>query len=342
MKNKRHSEIIDVLLQNSDLSAQNILSLLPQYISKITLLRDLDELISLGFVKRHGIARATKYFLTQKGKILREFDLDQYFKNENRNIAFPIFNFNIFQNLLNLFDSAEVKDLYSRNTKFEKNFKTLPDIILKKELERLTIEFCWKSSHIEGNTYTLLDTERLLKFQTLAIGHPNEEATMIINHKNAMEFIYKNIDLYKKITISKIEDLHKIIVDNLNVSTQIRQVAVGITGTEYKPLDNKYQLKEVLEKTCDLINSTRFPLEKALIAVAMISYIQPFEDGNKRTARLIGNAILLANNFSPLSYKNVDEVAYKAALIIFYEQNSLGNFKKLFVSQYINALEKYF
>ena len=74
----------------------------------------------------------------------------------------------------------------------------------------------------------------------------------------------------------------------------------------------------------------------------MISYIQPFEDGNKRTGRILANAILFSNNCCPLSYRSIKESEYKKAIILFYENNSLVAFKDLFLNQYKFAVEKYF
>lgn len=73
----------------------------------------------------------------------------------------------------------------------------------------------------------------------------------------------------------------------------------------------------------------------------MISYIQPFEDGNKRTSRLLGNALLLANGYCPLSYRSVDEVEYKKAIILFYERNSVLYFKGMFIDQFKQAVENF-
>ena len=92
----------------------------------------------------------------------------------------------------------------------------------------------------------------------------------------------------------------------------------------------------------DYINQTDNIIEKALITVIMISYIQPFEDGNKRTGRILANAILFANKYCPLSYRSVNEIEYKKAVIIFYENNSLNYFKDLFVNQFRFAVDKYF
>jgi Fic family protein len=97
-----------------------------------------------------------------------------------------------------------------------------------------------------------------------------------------------------------------------------------------------------MEKTVTSINTTHHPLEKALIALAMIAYIQPFSDGNKRTARMLANALLLAHDYFPLSYRSIDENEYKQALILFYETNNLFHLKRLFLDQYTFALKTYF
>ena len=157
-----------------------------------------------------------------------------------------------------------------------------------------------------------------------------------------MDFVLKAPEYYKDLTVAKIEELHKLLVNELGVATGIRNGMVGIVGTNYKPLDNSYQIKEVLKNLIEVINKTDNPVEKALISVLMIAYIQPFEDGNKRTSRILGNALLLANNYCPLSYRSVDEIEYKKAIILFYEQNNASYFKKLFIEQFRQAVSKYF
>jgi len=117
---------------------------------------------------------------------------------------------------------------------------------------------------------------------------------------------------------------------------------VGITGTVYKPLDNQHQIKEGLEKMVKELNRTKDNFSKALLVILLLSYIQPFEDGNKRTARMMANAVLLANNICPLSFRSIDEADYKKAVVLFYEQNSARFFKKLFVEQFRFSVENYF
>jgi Fic family protein len=142
--------------------------------------------------------------------------------------------------------------------------------------------------------------------------------------------------------LRKIEDIHSLVSAELGIEKGLRKRGVGIIGTAYLPFDNIFQIRESLESLCRLVNGLGDAFSKALIAVAGISYIQPFEDGNKRTSRLIGNAILAANGLCPLSYRSANEVDYKKAIILFYEQHSLESFKQLFIEQYKSAVENYF
>ena len=200
----------------------------------------------------------------------------------------------------------------------------------------------WKSSQIEGNTYSLLDTETLIKENIEANGHKKEEAIMILNHKKALEFIFESKNYFKIITLKKLEELHALLTNDLGVDKGLRKSPVGIVGTNYKPLSNQLQIKDAVEKMITTINTTKNVIEKALITVLMISYIQPFEDGNKRTGRILANAILFAHDYCPLSYRSVRESEYKKAVILFYENNSIDYFKELFVEQFKFAVEKYF
>ena len=117
---------------------------------------------------------------------------------------------------------------------------------------------------------------------------------------------------------------------------------MGITGTKYLPLDNKWQIEEALNELIVQTKKNKSVPEKSLIFLAVIAYLQPFTDGNKRTSRMISNAILLANGYYPLSYRSVDEVEYKKALILFYEQNNLYHLKRIFLEQQRFAIENYF
>ena len=165
---------------------------------------------------------------------------------------------------------------------------------------------------------------------------------MLLNHKAALDFVIANPDFMQTLTVRGIDELHSLLVQDLSVQHGIRSHRVGITGTNYRPLDNEFQIREALEDTCCLINSRTNVFDKALLALMLLSYIQAFEDGNKRTARIVSNAILIAYGCCPLSFRTVDSIDYKKALLIFYEQNSLHAFKQLFIGQYEFAVKEYF
>lgn len=199
-----------------------------------------------------------------------------------------------------------------------------------------------ETSRIEGNTYSLLETETLIKEKKEATGHSREEAMMILNHKETFELILKDKSKFKKLTLSEINQLHNLLVRGLNVTYGIRKQAVGITGTTYRPFANEFQIKEAMKKLIELPNKTENVLDKALITSSMVPYIQPYSDGNKRMGRMLTNALLLAHDYYPLSYRSVDEEEFKRALILFYEQNSVYHLKRIFIEQLLFAFDTYF
>lgn len=337
---KRQNLILEFIKKHPNTNSGAIIEFIsqqmPEKSSKPTVLRDIDVLIADGKVVKSGSARATTYSAA--------IDVEDYFAidPDKRVLKTEYFNFDVWGEMHDLFTAKELSELDKVNDTYRKNKSELSHTALKKEIERLTIEFAWKSSKIEGNTYTLLDTERLIKDKEEAAGKKKDEAIMILNHKVALDFIFANPDLFEDITVAKIEHIHKLLTDGLEIGSGIRQRRVGITGTNYRPIDNRQQIMEALERLVKLINELKHPLEKALAAVLMISYIQPFEDGNKRTARTIGNALLLAFDYCPLSYRSADEIEYKKGMILFYEQNDFAYFKTIFVDQFKQGIKKYF
>lgn len=344
--NKRQDFIVSLLEKSGSFPISRIMEEIAkniERISKITVNRDLEKLIKLSFIKREGKGRAAFYRLSEHYTLVKKIDIEDYFKVEtDKRIVKERFNFQIFSFLNNIFTVEEKSWLENLNKKYQNNVNHLSETIMKKEMERLIIEFSWKSSRIEGNTYTLLETETLIKESKEAAGHKKEEATMILDHKKALDFILKNKKEFKTLSVRDVERIHSIITKGLTISKNIRRSIVGVTGTKYKPLDNEWQIKEVLEKTCELINKEKNVFAKSIIASIMIAYIQPFEDGNKRTARILSNAILLVGGDCPLSYRSADEGEYKKAILLFFEQNNISYFKKLFMEQYEFAVKNYF
>lgn len=308
--------------------------------------RAIAALVGTGQLLTEGQTRATRYILSPANQLFSFIDMAIYFEKEidERKIQ-EDFNFQLITDILHdvdLFTADEANHLQQLQEEFRDNVDRMTPSAYNKEMERLAIDLSWKSSQIEGNTYSLLETERLLKEKETAAGKPKDDATMLLNHKEALNFIIENSDYVVPLTIARIEDIHSILIKDLEVERNIRQRRVGISGTNYKPLDNEYQIREALEDMCRLINRKSNVFEKSLLALVLLSYIQAFNDGNKRTARIVSNAILIANQYCPISFRTIDAVEYKKAMLIFYEQNNISVFKKIFIEQFRFAVKTYF
>lgn len=312
-------------------------------ISLVTVKRALSGMAVRKIIITIGSGRALSYKVGIPGRLFADIDARAYCAIEpDRRYGQTRYHHELFAEIpRSLFSQEESKKLKTTTVEYSRRTANLPPAIEKRELERLVIELSWKSSKIEGNTYTLLDTEKLILENKEAVGHPHSEAQMIINHKNAFNFVREHEVFFKAPSRAHIEQLHTILVKDLDVGTGLRERMVGVLGSVYQPLDNVHQIREGLEVLIAAIARTETPYGKALIALLGISYLQPFEDGNKRTARLLANAILLAYGCAPLSYRSVEESEYREAILVFYEVNSIIPFKKIFIDQYDFAARTY-
>ncbi len=340
------TEILQVLHYHPLSNRGAIASMLVNAPSDSTMKRLLADAVSKGLIEVYGKGPATKYSLTPQALVTMPLDIDTYFKNEmdDRTVQ-ENFNFELIKQILpkvSLFTEEECKRLDKAQSIFRTHLEELSETDYKKEMERLGVDLSWKSSQIEGNTYSLLETERLLKERQEATGKTREEAIMLLNHKDALDFVLNVPDYLKEISVHRIEDIHSLLTKDLGVERNIRCRRVGITGTNYRPLDNEFQIREALEDSCKLINGKDNIFEKSLLALVLLSYIQAFSDGNKRTARITSNAILIANGYCPISFRTVDSIDYKKAMLIFYEQNNIAAFKKIFIEQFEFAVKTYF
>lgn len=339
--------IIDYLNANPGASSKEIYdNTVADLVSYVTLQRTLKDLLQENFLSSTGSGKGTKYKVSPAYQVIHEINLKEYFKKEidERTIR-KTYNHDLIKNLLNkidLFTPEEMNKLNGLQDFYQEKMNKLTETGYQKELERLAIDLSWKSSQIEGNTYSLLETERLLKDKETAAGRTKDEAVMLLNHKEAIDFLVAHPNYVKPLLVRAIEDIHSILISELEVERNLRRSSVGISGTNYRPLDNEFLIKEALEEMCGLINLKQNVFEKALLALLLISYIQPFNDGNKRTARIVSNAILMVNQHCPISFRTVDSVEYKMAMLIFYEQNNISEFKKIFIGQFEFAVNTYF
>jgi Fic family protein len=340
------STVLEYIINNPSSSSKEIYEGSKLEIGYATLKRILNRLHESNFVDIEGRGRGTKYKVSQAYSIIKPIDIEEYFKKEidEREIN-EEFNIELIPNILaevELFTDDEIQKLEDLQRTYTENIKSLSDSQYQKELERLAIDLSWKSSQIEGNTYSLLETERLIKEQETAEGKNKDEATMLLNHKSAIDFIVENPDYLDPVEIRRIEDIHSILMKDLGVDRNIRIRRVGISGTNYKPLDNEYQIREALQHMCNLVNSKKSVFEKSLLLLVLLSYIQAFNDGNKRTARIVSYASLVNYKYCPISFRTINSIEYKKAMIIFYEQNNISVLKNIFIQQFEFAVKTYF
>ena len=340
-------EILQFLHYHSLANRAEIMAGLTKAPSDSTMKRLLSAAVKEGNIEKAGRGPATKYKLTPQAHVTMPLDLATYFdKDIDEREVQESFNFDLIRDVLpkvEIFTKEELEVLNAAQMEFVKNTEGMTDLEYRKEMERLGVDLSWKSSQIEGNTYSLLETERLLKDKQTASGKTKEEAIMLLNHKDALDFVLDVPDYLKELSVHRIENIHSILTKELEVDRmKIRHRRVGITGTNYRPLDNEFQIREALEDTCTLVNGKDNVFEKALLTLVLLSYIQAFVDGNKRTARITSNAVLIANGYCPISFRTVDSIDYKKAMLMFYEQNNIAAFKKIFIEQFLFAVKTYF
>ena len=327
--------------KSSEIHAE--ISKLGETVSLVTVKRALSKMVDVGVLSSVGSGRSASYNISSIGRIFADVDARSYCSADpDKRYGLKKYNFDLLRSLpKRIFSDNELLDLDSATAEYKKRTEQSPQAIQKKELERMIIELSWKSSKIEGNTYTLLDTEKLILENKEAEGHGKKEAQMILNHKDAFNYIHSNSDQFKTVTKKNLEDLHAILAKDLGVGLGLREKPVGVVGSIYSPLDNIYQITEAVEALGTAVSRMSTAYDKSLAALLGVGYIQPFEDGNKRTSRLMANALLLSHGLAPLSYRSIDENEYREAMLVFYELNSAMPFKKIFMSQYDFAARNY-
>lgn len=210
--------------------------------------------------------------------------------------------------------------------------------------QRLLIDLSWNSSRLEGNTYSLLETERLLSVGEAAAGKNAMESQMILNHKEAIEFLIASaVEIgFNRYTLL---NLHAMLSDNLledpMASGRLRNIAVGIGQTVFHPLEGAQRIEECFQQVLDTATAIRDPFEQAFFAMVQLPYLQPFEDVNKRVSRLAANIPLIQRNLCPLSFVDVSQSLYVSAMIGIYELNRVELLRDVFVWAYKRSCARY-
>lgn len=209
---------------------------------------------------------------------------------------------------------------------------------------RLLIDLSWNSSRLEGNTYSLLETDRLLASGEAAEGKGALDTQMILNHKAAIELLVEQAEEvgFNRYTLL---NLHSLLSDNLLTDPQacgrLRAIAVAIDGTVYHPLEVPQLIDEYFQQILDTAAAIMDPFEQAFFVMVHLPYLQPFEDVNKRVSRLAANLPLIRQNLCPLSFVDVPERAYIDGILGVYELNRMELLRDVFIWAYERSCARY-
>ncbi|MDD5391777.1 MAG: Fic family protein [Thiothrix sp.] len=208
---------------------------------------------------------------------------------------------------------------------------------------RLLIDLSYNSSRLEGNTYSLVDTQKLLLEGLEADNKLDEEKIMLLNHKDAIRFLVEGINRLE-ISTDNIRSLHYLLSDGLVVAGaagQIRSDSVRIASSTYMPMDNRERLEMQLTRIADKARRIHDPFEQSFFLLVHIAYLQGFIDVNKRTARLACNIPLVRHNLVPLSFNDIDKDDYASAVLVTYEQHEVRPLAELYIWSYLRSCQLY-
>lgn len=211
-------------------------------------------------------------------------------------------------------------------------------------LEQLLVDLSWASSRMEGNTYDILQTERLIRFGEEAAGKDRKEALMILNHKEAIQYVVDNLD---EIGLRRPDlfALHALLSDGLladpAMSGRLRALPVGISHSSYRPLDDPILIAEEFDILLQKAAQITDPFEQSFFLLVHIPYLQAFADVNKRTSRVASNIPLLKSDLAPMSFMTMDDSDYIDGMIGVYELNNVSLLRDVYLNAYLASAEKY-
>ncbi|GHC51429.1 Fic family protein [Roseibacillus persicicus] len=215
---------------------------------------------------------------------------------------------------------------------------------LRKVMDRLIIDLSWNSSRLEGNTYSILETQRLFEMGESADGKSLAEAQMILNHKTAIEILAEQSEEigFNRYTLF---NLHAALAEALlpyeEASGRLRHEPVGVTGTSFKPLLDPPRIAENFERFLEKASAISDPFEQSFFAMVHLPYLQPFIDVNKRVSRLAANIPMMLYNLCPLSFVGVPREDYLQATLAVYELQRVDYLRDVFVAAYRKSCDLY-
>lgn len=342
------------------ISVDGLMQKLPNPGSKRTLQYHLASLVKRGTVLRTGKGKGTKYLLKEKlpkkpalATTQEVIPLSDRAKELRTHIRLPIqqrkpvsYNFDFLHsyqpNQSTYLDETVTRKLHAIGDHSEKGRPA--GTYAKQIYHRLLIDLSWNSSRLEGNTYSLLETERLLETGEAAIGKNPIETQMILNHKAAIEFLVDHaasIDVHRYTILNLHGFLSHHLLRDPKACGRLRTLPVKIGKSVYHPLEIPHLIEEAFQTLIEKAQRIENPFEQSFFLMVHLPYLQPFMDVNKRVARLAGNIPFIRNNLCPLSFIDVPESDYIESLLAIYELNRIDYFRDVFVWAYERSASLY-
>ncbi|PID86351.1 hypothetical protein CSB08_01150 [Candidatus Gracilibacteria bacterium] len=331
-KIERQKIILDIFREKKLVKISDILEKIK--VDRTTIYRDFKELL-----------RENKIIETSKGKYEKKLDIKNFFEKpffERKKVSY---NFDFLKNYIpNKTSFLGNKFKIIQEKYLNKNLLSTYDYKNNlRQIENFLIDLSFSSSKLEGNTYSYLDTEILIKYNNSNEEKTKEETQMILNHKNAIKYLIEN---KKQIKFSKsdFQNIHILLGKGLlqdNFLGKIREKEVQIGGSNYKPLENNFTLKEQFELFLEKLNKIKNPFEQSIFILVFIPYFQLFMDINKRVSRIGANIPLIKNGFVPFSFLQIKNRDYINAILAIYELNDPSFMVDLFIENYILNLKRY-
>lgn len=364
LKQEKKSQVLAVLQQKkASVSLIELLDALGTNYAERTVRRWLDQLAQEGLVIKTGQKRGMRYASVQspvyqeqplipQDNLLAHISFSKSSQKIIVRVRQPIFTrdpvtyqqnwFNRYEpNKTFYFSTVQRKALFisGQQTKIHEPAGTYA----RRIYNRLLIDLSYNSSRLEGNTYSLLETQRLVLEGVAVQDKLNEEKVMILNHKEAIRHL---VETSHRLTVNfnEICTLHYLLSEGLVVPGQagkIRQEGVRIGASTYMPMEGQARLEQQLKKICSKAAVIQHPFEQSLFLLTHIAYLQAFIDVNKRTARLSSNIPLISNNLIPLSFNEINQDDYLSAMIAIYECNDVGPLAELYFWCYERTCKYY-
>lgn len=365
-----HADQIDQTGRSDGVGAEALLQALGPSMQRRTLQRRLAELLAQGRIQKQGEARAVRYRSVPVPRpspapgprvlLLAESDLPQSdvgraiqaHVRQARQMRMPVGYQVAFLEQYHPNHSAylppelrEQLHTLGRSPATQNSANQAPAGTFARDiLSRLLIDLSWASSHLEGNTYSRLDTERLIELGQAAEGKGVLETQMILNHKQAIEYLVHDPDA-ARLSPETLIALHALLSDGLMADPaacgRLRRRAVEIGGSVYLPVALPQRVEDLFDVVVQMAIEIVDPFEQAFFLMVHLPYLQPFEDVNKRVSRLAANIPFIQHNLCPLSFIDVPQQAYVDAMLGVYELNRIELLRDLFVWAYERSCQRY-